>query len=46
MSQMIQNIFEKKYAECLIARTVSQNGDKGEAIGLALVYNRCQGLKS
>jgi hypothetical protein len=29
---MIKNVFENKYAECLILRT-----DGGEAVGLALV---------
>jgi len=29
---MIKNVFDNKYAECLILRT-----DEGEAVGLALV---------
>ncbi|WRT65852.1 uncharacterized protein IL334_002803 [Kwoniella shivajii] len=35
---MIKNIFENKYAECLIARTVSEDGGKGVAVGLALYF--------
>jgi len=35
---MIENIFEKNYAECLIARTVVKGGGKGEAIGHAIVH--------
>ena len=38
---MIENIFEKKFAECLIARTVNNHNEQGEAVGLALV---CSGL--
>lgn len=34
---MIKNVFENKYAECLILRT-----DGGEAVGLALVSSRVQ----
>ncbi|WWC68478.1 uncharacterized protein I206_102407 [Kwoniella pini CBS 10737] len=35
---MIENIFEKGYAECLIARTEGENGNKGIAVGLALYF--------
>ncbi|WWC60483.1 uncharacterized protein I303_103056 [Kwoniella dejecticola CBS 10117] len=35
---MIENIFEKGYAECLIARTVNEDGSKGIAVGLALYF--------
>jgi hypothetical protein len=34
---MIENVFRKKYAECLIARKETSDGSKGEAVGLALV---------
>jgi hypothetical protein len=34
---MVENIFKKGYAECMIARTNTSDGSKGEAIGLALV---------
>ena len=34
---MIENIFKKGYAECLIARLATTDGSKGEAVGLALV---------
>ena len=34
---MIDNIFERKYAQCLIARCPRDNGSKGEAVGMALV---------
>ncbi|RSH92656.1 hypothetical protein EHS25_008101 [Saitozyma podzolica] len=33
---MIENVFRKKYAECLIARKETSDGSKGEAVGLAL----------
>ncbi|CAD6576287.1 MAG: hypothetical protein TREMPRED_001644 [Tremellales sp. Tagirdzhanova-0007] len=35
---MIENIFEKKFAECLIARTVNNHNEQGEAVGLALYF--------
>ncbi|WVN85620.1 uncharacterized protein L203_100769 [Cryptococcus depauperatus CBS 7841] len=35
---MVENIFEKHYAECLIARRESQDGKPGEAVGLALYF--------
>lgn len=35
--QMIENVFKKGYAECLILRQASDSGSKGEAVGLALV---------
>ena len=34
---MIENIFRKKHAECLILRHQSDDSTKGEAVGLALV---------
>ena len=35
---MIKNVFENKYAECLVLRDASEgSGEKGEAVGLALV---------
>lgn len=34
---MIENIFKKKYAECMIARVETTDGSKGQAVGLALV---------
>lgn len=34
---MLENVFKKKYAECLIARVVGEDGKLGEAVGLALV---------
>lgn len=38
---MIENVFRKKYAECLIARKETSDGSKGEAVGLALVSCTC-----
>ncbi|KAK1927700.1 acyl-CoA N-acyltransferase [Papiliotrema laurentii] len=35
---MVENIFKKGYAECMIARTNTSDGSKGEAIGLALYF--------
>ncbi|WVQ97078.1 hypothetical protein IAU59_004188 [Kwoniella sp. CBS 9459] len=35
---MVKNIFENKYAECLIARTQPEDGSKGIAVGLALYF--------
>lgn len=35
--EMIENVFKKKYAECLILRHTTDAGGKGEAVGLALV---------
>ncbi|WVR05696.1 hypothetical protein IAU60_002720 [Kwoniella sp. DSM 27419] len=35
---MIKNVFDNKYAECLIARTVTEDGSKGVAVGLALYF--------
>lgn len=32
---MVENVFKKRYAECLIART-----DEGKAVGMALVSVR------
>jgi hypothetical protein len=35
---MIKNVFDNKYAECLILRDQADgSGEKGEAVGLALV---------
>lgn len=34
---MLENVFKKKYAECLIARIAGEDGKLGEAVGLALV---------
>jgi hypothetical protein len=34
---MIKNVFDNKYAECLILRHEAEGGAKGEAVGLALV---------
>jgi hypothetical protein len=39
--KMIENVFRKKYAECLIARKETSDGSKGEAVGLALVSHSC-----
>jgi hypothetical protein len=38
---MVKNVFENKYAECLILRT-----DGGEAVGLALVSRQVQAKES
>jgi hypothetical protein len=38
---MSENVFRKKYAECLIARVETSDGSKGEAVGLALVSHSC-----
>ncbi|WWC88009.1 uncharacterized protein L201_002911 [Kwoniella dendrophila CBS 6074] len=35
---MIENIFEKGYAKCLIARLSNEDGSKGKAVGLALYF--------
>ncbi|KAK8865738.1 hypothetical protein IAR55_000884 [Kwoniella newhampshirensis] len=35
---MVKNIFENGYAECLIARTITEDGSKGIAVGLALYF--------
>ncbi|WWD18083.1 hypothetical protein CI109_102531 [Kwoniella shandongensis] len=35
---MVKNIFENKYAEVLLARTITEDGSKGEAVGLALYF--------
>jgi hypothetical protein len=45
---MIKNVFDNKYAECLILRDQADgSGEKGEAVGLALVSpqseNSCKG---
>jgi len=34
---MIKNVFDNKYAECLVLRSETDAGGKGEAVGLALV---------
>jgi len=34
---MVENIFKKNYAECMIARVSTTDGSKGQAVGLALV---------
>lgn len=38
--QLRENIFEKKYAECLIAKQGEQGDESGETIGMALVRGR------
>ena len=34
---MVENIFKKNHAECMIARVSTTDGSKGQAVGLALV---------